>query len=214
VATPEDPASARLGETLWAFLPRVVVGSAQSAWRLEAKRLRARHKRVLSVRNEVLGAWALTFALFGALVAAFGWTILPFLVLQAVFGFSLLEVVNYVEHYGLLRQRDAAGRLERCSIQHSWNSSHVASNLILYQLERHSDHHAHPTRRYPLLRHFEESPQLPSGYGLMVVLACVPPLWRAVMDRRVLAHYRGNLELANIHPPARERLVARYGAGR
>jgi len=214
VATPEDPASARLGETLWAFLPRVVVGSAQSAWRLEAKRLRARHKRVLSLHNDVLGAWALTFALFGALVAAFGWTMLPFLVLQAVFGFSLLEVVNYVEHYGLLRQRDAAGRLERCSIQHSWNSSHVASNLILYQLERHSDHHAHPTRRYPLLRHFEESPQLPSGYGLMVVLACVPPLWRAVMDRRVLAHYRGNLELANIHPPARERLVARYGPGR
>lgn len=207
VATPEDPASARLGESLWAFLPRAVVGSARSAWRLEAKRLRARGGRVLSLDNDVLGAWALTLLLFGALVAAFGWAILPFLLIQATFGFALLEVVNYVEHYGLLRRQDASGRRERCGIQHSWNSSHVASNLILYQLERHSDHHAHPTRRYPLLRHFDESPQLPSGYGLMVVLACVPPLWRAVMDRRVLAHYRGNLELANIHPPARERLM-------
>lgn len=211
VATPEDPASSRLGESFWAFLPRTVVGSARSAWGLEAKRLRGQGKRVWSLDNDVLTAWAFSVVLFATLLAVFGLRILPFLVIQAVFGFSLLEVVNYLEHYGLLRQKDANGRYERCNPQHSWNSNHVASNVILYNLERHSDHHAHPTRRYQALRHFEESPQLPSGYGLMLGLAYVPPLWRAVMDKRVLAHYGGDVTLANIHPRKREKVLARYG---
>jgi alkane 1-monooxygenase len=211
VATPEDPASSRLGESFWAFLPRTVAGSARSAWELEAKRLTAQGKKVWSWDNDVLSAWAMTVVLFGGLVAVFGVRILPFLAVQAVFGFSLLEVVNYLEHYGLMRQRNDNGRYERCTPAHSWNSNHVASNVVLYQLERHSDHHAHPTRRYQALRHFPESPQLPSGYGLMLGLAYVPPLWRRVMDRRVLAHYDGDITRANIHPPARERILARYG---
>lgn len=211
VATPEDPASSRLGESFWAFLPRTVVGSVRSAWTLEAKRLRARGKRVVSLHNDVLNAWLMTVVLFAALVAAFGVRVLPFLVVQAVFGFSLLEVVNYLEHYGLARQQKENGRYERCTPQHSWNSNHVASNVLLYQLERHSDHHAHPTRRYQALRHFDESPQLPSGYGLMLGLAYIPPLWRRVMDRRVLAHYDGDVTRANIHPRRREEVLARYG---
>jgi alkane 1-monooxygenase len=211
VATPEDPASSRLGESFWAFLPRTVAGSARSAWELEAKRLTAQGKKVWSWDNDVLSAWAMTVVLFGGLVAVFGVRILPFLAVQAVFGFSLLEVVNYLEHYGLMRQPNDNGRYERCTPAHSWNSNHVASNVVLYQLERHSDHHAHPTRRYQALRHFPESPQLPSGYGLMLGLAYVPPLWRRVMDRRVLAHYDGDITRANIHPPARERILARYG---
>lgn len=211
VATPEDPASSRLGESFWAFLPRTVIGSLRSAWALEAKRLRARGKRVFSLHNDILNAWLMTVVLFGALVAVFGIKILPFLVVQAVFGFSLLEVVNYLEHYGLARQKLENGRYERCTPQHSWNSNHVASNVLLYQLERHSDHHAHPTRRYQALRHFDESPQLPSGYGLMLGLAYVPPLWRWVMDRRVLEHYEGDVTRANIHPPKREAVLARYG---
>jgi alkane 1-monooxygenase len=211
VATPEDPASSRLGESFWAFLPRTVVGSVRSAWALEAKRLRGQGKPVLSLHNDVLNAWLLSAVLFAVLVAVFGVGIVPFLVIQAVFGFSLLEVVNYLEHYGLLRQQQENGRYERCNPQHSWNSNHVASNVILYNLERHSDHHAHPTRRYQALRHFDESPQLPSGYGLMLGLAYVPPLWRAVMDRRVLAHYDGDVTRANIHPPKREKLLAKYG---
>jgi len=210
VATPEDPASSRLGESFWAFLPRSVIGSARSAWGIESKRLTAQGKRVWSLDNDVLTAWALTVLLFGGLAAVFGPAVLPFLVVQAVFGFSLLEVVNYLEHYGLARQRNEQGRYERCSPQHSWNSNHVASNVILYNLERHSDHHAHPTRRYQALRHFEESPQLPSGYGLMLGLAYLPPVWRAVMDRRVLAHYDGDVTLANIHPPKRAKVLARY----
>jgi alkane 1-monooxygenase len=213
VATPEDPASSRLGESFWEFLPRTVVGSARSAWNLEARRLRGQHQRVWSLGNDVLTAWALSVVLLVTLTAVFGWVVLPFLLVQAVFGFSLLEVVNYLEHYGLLRQQRPDGRYERCNPQHSWNSNHVASNVILYQLERHSDHHAHPTRRYQALRHFDESPQLPSGYGLMLGVAYIPPLWRAVMDRRVLAHYDGDVTLANIHPRTRAKVLARYGAG-
>ncbi|MEI2814986.1 MAG: alkane 1-monooxygenase [Microthrixaceae bacterium] len=212
VATPEDPASSRLGESFWTFLPRTVFGSARSGWRLEATRLRAQGKPVWSRHNDVLTAWALTPALFAGLTVAFGWKVLPFLVVQAVFGFSLLEVVNYLEHYGLLRQQDASGRYERCQPSHSWNSNHVASNVLLYQLERHSDHHAHPTRRYQALRHFDESPQLPSGYGLMLGLACIPPLWRKVMDPRVRAHYDGDLTKANIHPRKRGKYVPTAGS--
>ena len=111
VATPEDPASSRLGESFWAFLPRTVVGSVRSAWGLEAKRLRAQGKSVWSTDNDVLTAWAYTVVLFAGLAIAFGPKVLPFLVVQAVFGFSLLEVVNYLEHYGLLRQTQRAGPL-------------------------------------------------------------------------------------------------------
>jgi alkane 1-monooxygenase len=136
--------------------------------------------------------------------------VIPYIVVQAVFGFSLLEVVNYIEHYGLLRQRVANGRYERCRPEHSWNSNNRVSNLVLYHLERHSDHHANPTRRYQSLRNFDEAPQLPSGYALMIGLAYLPPVWRRVMDHRVLAHYGGDITLANIHPPARQRALARY----
>lgn len=200
VATPEDPASSRLGESFYAFFPRTVFGSLRSAWELERSRLVRLGQPVWSIRNDVLNAWAMSVVLFAGTIAWFGTAIIPFLVIQAVFGFSLLEVVNYLEHYGLLRQTDADGRYVRCTPQHSWNSNHVASNVFLYHLERHSDHHAHPTRRYQALRHFEDSPQLPSGYGLMLGLAYVPPLWRRVMDHRVAEHYDGDLALANIQP--------------
>jgi alkane 1-monooxygenase len=210
VATPEDPASARLGESFWAFLPRTVIGGLRSGWALEKGRLDRHGLCTWSVRNKILQAWAMSVALFGALIGAFGVRVVPFLVIQAVFGFSLLEVVNYVEHYGLLRQKAANGRYERCQACHSWNSNHVASNVFLYNLERHSDHHANPTRRYQTLRHFDDAPQLPSGYGLMLGMAYMPPLWRKVMDKRVLALYGGDITKANIHPPKRAKLLAKY----
>jgi alkane 1-monooxygenase len=212
VATPEDPASSRLGETFWEFLPRTVVGSLRSAWEIERTRLQRRGKSVWTLRNDVLNAWALSAALVAALVAGFGPRVLPWLAVQAVFGFCLLEVVNYLEHYGLARQREAGGRYERVKPRHSWNSNQVASNLLLYHLERHSDHHANPARRYQALRHFEEAPQLPAGYGSMIVLAYFPPLWRRVMDPRVLAHYDGDVTLANLQPRLRDRYLRRYGA--
>lgn len=197
VATPQDPASARLGESFWRFWPRTVAGSARSAWRLETARLRLRGRGPWTWRNDVLSGWAMTVALFAVLAVVYGWTALPFLALQAVAGFSLLETVNYLEHYGLLRQPNAAGRPEKVDPRHSWNSDRLVTNVFLFQLQRHSDHHANPLRRYQTLRTFEESPRLPAGYATMVVVALVPPLWRRVMDPRVLAHYGGDASLAN-----------------
>jgi alkane 1-monooxygenase len=203
VATPEDPASSRLGESLWAFLPRTVAGSVRSAWHLERERLARCEKRTFSPGNDVLNAWAMSLVLWVGVLVAFGPGILPYLLLQAVFGFWLLEVVNYLEHYGMLRQRTRTGRYERVEPRHSWNSNNTASNVMLYHLQRHSDHHANPTRRYQALRDFESAPVLPTGYAGMILLATVPPLWRRVMDPRVLAHYAGDVTLANVQPGSR-----------
>ena len=207
VATPEDPASARLGESFWEFLPRSVVGSVRSAWELEKVRLGRMDKGPWTIHNDILNAWAMSVVLFAALTAGFGVEVLPFLLIQAVFGFSLLEVVNYLEHYGLLRQKREDGRYERCRPEHSWNSNNVSSNVLLYHLQRHSDHHANPVRRYQALRHFDEAPELPSGYATMIVLAYATPLWRRVMDPKVRAHYGGDLSLANVHPRRRHKYV-------
>ena len=146
----------------------------------------------------------MTVGLFAVLAIVFGPVVLPYLLIQAVLGFSLLEVVNYLEHYGLLRQKREDGRYERCLPEHSWNSNNVASNVLLYHLQRHSDHHANPTRRYQALRHVDEAPQLPTGYAGMIVLAWFPPLWRRVMDPRLLEHYDGDVSRANIQPRKRE----------
>jgi alkane 1-monooxygenase len=130
-----------------------------------------------------------------------------------VVGFSLLEVVNYMEHYGMLRQKVGVGerqRYERVDPSHSWNSNNIATNVLLYHLQRHSDHHANPTRRYQTLRDYEESPVLPTGYAGMIVLTIVPAIWRRVMDPRVLAHFDGDLSLANISPRKRDRILAKY----
>jgi len=212
VATPEDPASSRLGESFYRFLPRTVLGSLRSAWELERVRLTRLESSMWTPRNDILGAWAMTVVLFGALAAVFGVVVLPYLLLQAVLGFSLLEVVNYLEHYGLLRQRREDGRYERTRPEHSWNSNNTASNVLLYHLQRHSDHHANPVRRYQALRHVEQAPQLPTGYAGMILTAVIPPLWRRVMDRRVMEHYEGDLTRANLSPRIsarrRQRLTA------
>ncbi len=214
VSTPEDPASSRLGESFWAFLPRTVIGSLRSAWHLESTRLSAQGKRVFSRDNDVLVGWSMTLVLFAGLSAVFGPSVLVFLVLQAVVGFCLLEVVNYIEHYGLARQKTSSGRYERVRPEHSWNSNNVGSNVLLYHLERHSDHHAHPTRRYQCLRDFPESPQLPTGYAGMIVLALVPPLWRRVMDPKVLDHYDGDVARANVSRSAERRYPSGIEASR
>jgi alkane 1-monooxygenase len=210
VATPEDPASSRLGESFWRFLPRTVTGSLKSAIHLEKERLDRLGKPFFTISNDVLNAWAMSVVLFGTLIAVFGIEVAPYLLLQAVIGFSLLEVVNYLEHYGLLRQRREDGRYERCAPSHSWNSDNVASNVFLYHLQRHSDHHANPVRRYQALRHFEDAPELPSGYATMILLAWFPPVWWRVMDKRVLAHYEGDVTRANIYPPKRDKILRRY----
>lgn len=210
VATPEDPASARMGESFWAFLPRTVIGSLRSAWELERERLHRKGKSVWSAGNDNLQGWALTLVLFGSLAIWLGWPVLAFLVLQGLYGASLLEVVNYVEHYGLLRQKDKSNRYVRCEPEHSWNSNHIVGNIVLYHLQRHSDHHAHPARRYQALRHFDEAPQLPAGYAAMITAAYFPRLWFSVMDHRVVEHYAGDLSKINMQPSARQKILMRW----
>ena len=214
VATPEDPASSRLGESLYAFIGRSVIGSLRSAWKLECDRLARIRKSKWSLHNEVLNAWLLSVILFIILVAWFGVVVLPWLFGQAVIGIFLLETVNYLEHYGLRRQKLPNGRYERVRAGHSWNSNTVIANVFLFHLQRHSDHHANPMRRYQALCHADEAPQLPGGYGTMLLLAICPPLWRRVMDPRVLAHYDGDISRTALQPGYEARLRKRYPAAR
>jgi len=212
VATPEDPASSRLGESFWKFLPRTVVGGVKSAIRIEKQRLARRGKGFWSPSNELLQGWALSAAFFTLTALICGRRSIPFLAGQAAYGASLLEVINYIEHYGLLRQKDANGKYERTKPEHSWNSNEVVTNLFLYQLQRHSDHHAHPARSFQGLRHFEDAPQLPGGYASMLLPAYLPSMWFEMMDKRVIEHCQGELSKINMDPERREELIAKYGA--
>ncbi|WP_182378823.1 fatty acid desaturase [Nocardioides sp. WS12] len=222
VATPEDPASSRMGESVYRFLPRTVRGSLTSAWHLEAKRYQRKGTHPFHLGNDVLNAWLMTVVLWGGLMLWLGLAydvnplaLLPYLVLQAVMGFSLLEVVNYMEHYGMLRAKvgpPERQRFERVQPSHSWNSNNVATNVLLYHLQRHSDHHANPTRRYQTLRDFKDAPVLPTGYTGMIVVAMFPPLFRSMMDKRVVAHYDGDIRHANLLPSKREKLLRKYPA--
>ena len=147
------------------------------------------------------------------LVLAFGWLALVFLLIRHVLAYWQLTSANYVEHYGLLRGKTAKGRYERCEPHHSWNCNFVVSNLVLFHLERHSDHHAHPLRRYQSLRHFPDLPQLPNGYFGMYVIAYLPWLWFRVMDKRLMAlpHIEGDLDKVNIDPDARPSIFLKWG---
>jgi alkane 1-monooxygenase len=185
VATFDDPATARYGESFYSFWPRTVLGSLRSSWRIETARLARRKKWPWGPRNRVLRDAVLTAALV-ALLAWFwgGWAVV-FFVVQSVLALSLLEVVNYLEHYGLLRRKQPDGRYEKVQPIHSWNASELITNRFLFNLQRHSDHHAKPGRRYPILRHIDDAPQLPTGYAGMVLVALVPPLWFRLINPRV-----------------------------
>jgi alkane 1-monooxygenase len=213
VATPEDSASARMGESVYRFALREIPGAIRRSWRLETARLRRTRRSQWSVHNEILQAHAMTLLLQGGLVAWLGWTVLPWLMLHNLWAWFQLTGVNYIEHYGLLRRRSSDGGVERCSARHSWNSNHTVSNVLLFHLQRHSDHHAHAERRYQSLRHFDEAPQLPSGYMGMLLLTYWPALFFRVMDARLMAVVSGDLDRVNIDPAARARLASRY-AGR
>ncbi len=191
VSTPEDASSSRYGQSLYDFLPHAYKHNFLNAWKLEAERLKRKNLPALHWRNELI-CWYLISALFLlGFTLAFGWLGAVFFLAQSVVAFTLLEIVNYVEHYGLHRRKLENGRYERTNPTHSWNSNFLLTNLFLFHLQRHSDHHAYAKRRYQVLRHFDDSPQLPNGYAGMIVLALFPPLWRAVMDPRVRAYYAG-----------------------
>lgn len=172
VSTPADPASARYGENLYAFTVRSVVGSFLHALTID--------------RTKVLYGVFLALLFTGA-SALLGASVLVFFLAQAVCAFVLLEFVNYLEHYGLERRPLANGRFEKVTPVHSWNSAHKFSNLLLFNLQRHSDHHALAHLPYTVLKHHDAAPQLPSGYPGMILLALIPPLWFRTMNPRVHA---------------------------
>lgn len=210
-ATPADPASSRMGESIYRFVLREMPGAWFRAWELEKSRLQKAGLPVFSLHNEIIQPALLTLALWSGLVAWLGWNVLPFLVVASFWANFQLTSANYIEHYGLLRGQRAPGKYEACQPHHSWNSNHIFSNWILFHLQRHSDHHAHPLRRYQSLRHFDNLPTLPSGYFAMFLVAYIPPLWRAVMDPRLLASVGRDTANINIDPQSRATLIARYG---
>ena len=185
VATEDDPASADRGENVYGFWFKSVVGGWLSAWRLEFRRLDRRGVARFSWQNEMLrfqviqiGALALAALAFGPIAAA-SW------LAAGMIGALILENINYVEHYGLRRGRRDDGRWERVQPVHSWNSNHPLSRVLLFELTRHSDHHANPSRHFSVLRHYDEAPQLPTGYSGMLLLAMVPPLFKRLMHPRI-----------------------------
>jgi alkane 1-monooxygenase len=210
-ATPADPASSRMGESIYRFVLREMPGAWFRAWELEKSRLQKAGLPVFSLHNEIIQPALLTLALWSGLVAWLGWNVLPFLIVASFWANFQLTSANYIEHYGLLRGQRAPGKYEACQPHHSWNSNHIFSNWILFHLQRHSDHHAHPLRRYQSLRHFDNLPTLPSGYFAMFLVAYIPPLWRAVMDPRLIASVGRDTANINIDPQSRATLIARYG---
>lgn len=203
VATPGDSASARMGESVYRFALRELPGGMLRGWRIEARRLARAGKRPWSMHNEILQAHAMTALLQGGLLAWLGWRALPWLLLHNLWAWLQVTGINYIEHYGLLRQQRAGGGYERCLPRHSWNSNHTVSNLMLFHLQRHSDHHAHAERSYQSLRHFEETPQLPTGYMGMLVLSYLPQLFFRVMDPRLLELVGNDLAQVNMRPALR-----------
>lgn len=187
VATPKDPVSARFGESFYRFFPRALIGSFTSAWEIDRARL-ARKGRPVWHRSNPFWRYGAGWAVFlGLAFWIGGWAGVALFLFQSFFAILQLEEVNYVEHYGLTRKYLGDGRFERVAPRHSWNASHRMTNYLLINLQRHSDHHYKPARRFPLLQHHptSEAPQLPFGYPLMILIALNPPLWGRIMDRRV-----------------------------
>lgn len=212
VSTPEDPASSRMGESIYRFALREIPGAMKRGWAAEKTRLERRGLQVWSHRNHILQSYALTLLLQGGAVLLFGWLALPFLIIHNVFAWLQLTSANYIEHYGLLREKKENGKYESCKPYHSWNANHLPSNLLLFQLERHSDHHANPARPYQSLRSFNDLPELPSGYFGMYLVAYFPRWWFSVMDKRLLdiPHINGDFNKINLDPRHAEKIKARY----
>lgn len=187
VATPEDPATARLGEGFWRFVVRTIPAQYLHAWHLENARCRRAGGRALSVGNAMVWLTLVPLLTLGGLAWVGGAPLALYFAAQSAFSILLLEAVNYVEHYGLRRRELSPGHYEPVAPHHSWNASFAITNWTLFALQRHSDHHASPGRPYQLLRHVDGAPQLPAGYPVMIMLALVPPLWHRVMAPRALA---------------------------
>jgi alkane 1-monooxygenase len=186
VATPEDPATARMSEPLYLFWFRSHIGSYKQAWQIEIARMKIMKKRILSFDNKMVKYTIAQIVFVGLIAFLFGLKGVLFFIIVATIGIGLLETVNYIEHYGLIRIKNEKGRYERVKRKHSWNSDHVLGRAILFELSRHSDHHFKADRPYQILESREESPAMPTGYPGMMIMALVPPLFFAVMNPRVV----------------------------
>lgn len=185
VSTPEDPASAQYGENIYAFFLRTMPGSWMSAWEIQRKELRRMGRHFFSLHNEMLWYQVIQASLVIVIASFFGFRTAMAFCSAALIGALLLETVNYIEHYGLQRRKKADGTYERTMPEHSWNSDHLLGRLTLFELSRHSDHHYQASRKYQVLRHHDDSPQMPTGYPGMMILALMPPLWFHVMHREI-----------------------------
>ena len=184
-ATKEDPATARYNQSVYSFWITSTFRQYVSAWKIQSKLLQNNGNSFLSFKNDMFWGLILQITYLGLVYIFFSSLGLLFAVGAAVTGFLLLETVNYIEHYGLLRLKTSSGRYERVKEVHSWNSNHVVGRIILYELTRHSDHHYKSSKKYQLLECHEESPQMPFGYPTSMVIALIPPLWFAIMNKRV-----------------------------
>jgi len=184
-ATIEDPATAKYNQTVYSFWFTSVIRQYYSAWKLQSKLLNSKKETFFSLQNDML--WYTIFQiLYSAMVAyLFGTQGLIFAIASGIVGFLMLETVNYIEHYGLLRSKLPSGRYERVSEVHSWNSNHVMGRIVLYELTRHSDHHYKSSKKYQILDYHDISPQMPFGYPTSMVLSLLPPIWFRIMNPRI-----------------------------
>ena len=187
VATEKDPASSRYGEIVYTFWIKSIFLNYIEAWKLESRRLRNNGLSWFNIRNEMIWLQLIQIIYLYVITNFFGVIAMIGVIIAALGGILLLETVNYIEHYGLTRKRISADRFEPVSYVHSWNSNHELGRIFLYELTRHSDHHYKSTRKYQVLRHFKESPQLPYGYPMSILISLVPPLWFKIMNKRVRA---------------------------
>ncbi|MEO1052817.1 MAG: alkane 1-monooxygenase, partial [Bacteroidota bacterium] len=202
VATPKDPATAIKGEHFYKFWWRSVTNGYLHAWKIENERLRRAGKKAFSADNNMIWFTLAPVILATSLTVGFSlwagrvtWEAPIFFFVQSLLAFSLLELVNYIEHYGITRKELKPGIYERVTPIHSWNANQLVSNFFLFQLQRHSDHHANAIKRYQVLKHYDESPQLPAGYPTMIMIASFPPLWFNLMNKR-LENWETNHELS------------------
>ena len=185
VSTKKDPATARKNEDLYSFFLRSISGQYKNAWRLENSRLKNSGLKAFSRHNEMLRFTLYQTLYLSAVIILFGIQLLPYALAVALIGVLLLEAVNYIEHYGLKRSILPNGKPERVLPKHSWNSDFEMGRIMLFELTRHSDHHYKASRKYQILRHMDEAPQLPVGYPASMLLATLPPLWFRVMNKRL-----------------------------
>ena len=185
VATPKDPATARLNEHVYQFLLRSMSEGYVSAWHIQTGILNKQHVPFFSLRNTMLLFQIAQILLLVLIFILFGIKATLLFIASAFIGIILLEIINYIEHYGLLRKEVKSGVYEKVQPWHSWNSDHVFGRVFLFELTRHSDHHYKASRKYQVLRHFEDSPQLPSGYPAMMLLSLIPSMWFRLMNPRV-----------------------------